>query len=592
MENGNIKHKLCDGNNKRLCKYDCDWCYSRSFASSDKVQCWDWEKNGCDPRYVPLSSGNSFWFICHKCGHSFDIKLNAVKRGNWCSYCSLPPKRLCGKCETCKSKSFASHPKSSFWSSKNKVSPLEVFRCSNKKFWFDCDKCNHDFESNLINITAGNWCQYCAGQKICSRNECMDCYRRTFASSDKAQYWSSRNKVSPREVFLATDQKYWFDCPDCGHEFLQRLDSIKKGKWCRYCRHQDICSDDNCDFCYSISFASNEMNKYWSKKNNNIRPRDVLASSNKPYWFDCPGCGHELYQILGSITNSGCWCKYCESKELCKDNDCNYCYMKSFASHERSKCWNTEKNELSPREIFLGSSKKYHFICDICNHKLYISVGGVARGKWCKYCAHQDLCNNELCKMCLSNSFASHSQVKYWNYKKNKIHPRNILRGSEMMCWFTCEKCGHDFNPRLNFISRGGWCKNCKHKTELKLYNHLISLGYSPVRQVKFDWCKNGATNKHLLFDFIIDNIIIELDGPQHYTQVSNWEEPESIQVRDRYKEERALANGYSIIRIKQEEVWKDLEPWKDLLSNAMTIAKEQSCIVNILVKEKIVDKT
>jgi hypothetical protein len=71
--------------------------------------------------------------------------------------------------------------------------------------------------------------------------------------------------------------------------------------------------------------------------------------------------------------------------------------------------------------------------------------------------------------------------------------------------------------------------------------------------------------------------------------QVSNWDSPEDIQSRDRYKEDKALENGYSLIRIKQEEVWRDLDPWKVLLDEAMHLSKDQKCIFDILVKEKMI---
>lgn len=37
-------------------------------------------------------------------------------------------------------RSFASHPKSNYWSNKNKLKPEQVFSRSNKNFWFNCDK--------------------------------------------------------------------------------------------------------------------------------------------------------------------------------------------------------------------------------------------------------------------------------------------------------------------------------------------------------------------------------------------------------------------------------------------------------------------
>jgi len=44
-----------------------------------------------------------------------------------------------------------------------KVGVLNVQRCKStaKKFIFDCDKCNNEFESKLSHITDGSWCPNC-----------------------------------------------------------------------------------------------------------------------------------------------------------------------------------------------------------------------------------------------------------------------------------------------------------------------------------------------------------------------------------------------------------------------------------------------
>ena len=64
-------------------------------------------------------------------------------------------------CEFCFNNSFASNDKSKYWSIKNTINPINVFKNSNKKCWFDCDKCGHDFESALSDINNGNWCPRC-----------------------------------------------------------------------------------------------------------------------------------------------------------------------------------------------------------------------------------------------------------------------------------------------------------------------------------------------------------------------------------------------------------------------------------------------
>jgi len=48
--------------------------------------------------------------------------------------------------------SFASHKKAYYWSDKNLLKPENVFRHTNKKFLFNCDKCNHEINTNLNSI--------------------------------------------------------------------------------------------------------------------------------------------------------------------------------------------------------------------------------------------------------------------------------------------------------------------------------------------------------------------------------------------------------------------------------------------------------
>ena len=43
-------------------------------------------------------------------------------------------------------KSFVTHEKAQYWSDKNELKPNEVSLNSNKKFWFNCNNCNHEFD--------------------------------------------------------------------------------------------------------------------------------------------------------------------------------------------------------------------------------------------------------------------------------------------------------------------------------------------------------------------------------------------------------------------------------------------------------------
>jgi len=51
------------------------------------------------------------------------------------------------------------------WSDKNILKPIQVAKGSHKKIIFNCNKCPHEFESTLGDITNGTWCPFCNASK-------------------------------------------------------------------------------------------------------------------------------------------------------------------------------------------------------------------------------------------------------------------------------------------------------------------------------------------------------------------------------------------------------------------------------------------
>nr|WNL49722.1 restriction endonuclease [Marseillevirus sp.] len=399
--------------------------------------------------------------------------------------------RLCGEeeCKPCFNRSFASCENSKYLK-EGQGNPLLLARCSTKKCWFKCGKCKHEFEATLYHISNGKFCPFCSNNKLCSLDECKTCFEKSFASSDKAELWSvEKNKQSPREVFVSSGKKFWFECKKCRHSFALGLNIVAKGSFCPFCSNRQLCSSNKCKTCFEKSFASSDKAEFWSVEKNKQRPRDVLFSSGRKFWFECKRCGHSFEVSLANVS-SGCFCPFCSNKRLCLSDDCKTCFEKSFASHNKAEFWDIEKNEQRPREVFTYSSKKY---------------------------------------------------------------------------WFECEK-KHKFFSVLSKVSSGGWCPKCKNKTEAKLFSFLEEHFEEPIHQLRVPWCKSPEKNTFLPFDFCVSKTIIELDGRQHYEQVRNWKSPEEQQKSDRFKEEQAIQNGYSVLRILQEDVWNDKIDWKKLL--------------------------
>ena len=504
--------------------------------------------------------------------------------------CKPRQRFLCKRdgCTICFERSFASHPKSEFWNvelnSKIELTkydkkidcsnPRNLFKNCSDKFWFTCTNCNHDFDAPLDGISRGQWCPYCVksggGGKLCYDNDCGHCFNRSFAIHEKAKFWHpTKNKLKPRQVRKSSGRKIWFTCPNCNHDFESKLDNISHNEqWCPYCANYSdkLCDDNDCAHCFNRSFASHEKAKFWHPTKNKLTPRQALKCCNNKFWFTCPNCNHDFDMSLLSVSR-GRWCPYCAQYggKLCYDDDCEHCFNKSFASHEKAKFWHP-KNRLTPRQVKKCSGSKFWFTCPNCNHDFDIRIANVINGYWCSYCGNKILCFYD-CDCCFNKSFASHEKAKFWHPTRNKLTPRQVYRGSDKKFWFTCPDCNHDFDTSLNNVSGGKWCPRCKHKTEKKLYEFLLPL-YVVVQQFRAEWCKNPSTGRYLPFDFVMEalKIIIELDGQQHFTQVRNWASPEEQQSRDLYKMKKANENGYTVIRLLQEDVWNDTGNWQEEL--------------------------
>ena len=328
------------------------------------------------------------------------------------------------------------------------------------------------------------------------------------------------------------------------------------------------------------NFAEHPKSIFWSKKNL-VTPEEVALYSRKKFLFDCL-CGHEFEIRPHDIISGNSWCSYCSNpaKKLCnKELNCVQCYNKSFASHPRAIFW-SDKNDMLPNNIFKYSHKKCWFNCN-CGHEFECILSDISHNNsWCSYCGtpSRKLCIND-CISCFNKSFASEEKSKYWSIK-NLLLPREVFKSSAKKYWFNCN-CGNEFETRVSHVTSGVWCAKCRYKTEDKILIILTKVFPLISSQVKFEWCKNI---KHLIYDFVIEErkIIIELDGIQHFKQVSNWKSPNDNLINDKYKMNCANNNNYSIIRILQDDVYNNSYDWLNELNNNIKKIINENKVQNI----------
>lgn len=359
--------------------------------------------------------------------------------------CSPTSKKLChdNECQTCFNRSFASHPKAVYWSINNNATPRQTFKSSNFKYKFNCDVCNHEFEMILYCVSGmDNWCQYCAGRKLCNDYEnCMDCFNKSFAAHDRSQYWSPKNNKNPRDVFISESTEYLFICEICSHEFKKRPNTINiRDSWCPYCCYSTaaLCSND-CAQCFNKSFASHERSKYWSNKNN-ISPRLVCKTTHKKYVFKCEN-DHEFVTSVASITNMNSWCPKClnkTEKKLLKFLNDNYkiTYQPKF-----DWCRNPDTNRELPFDFLLNE------------YKIIIELDGGQHFKQVRnWLPPEEQQKRDLFKMNLANNYG---------YTIIRIFQEDVWDDNEWVEKLTNKIKPYD-EPTCIFISSGDHYKNMK----------------------------------------------------------------------------------------------------------------------------------
>ena len=210
--------------------------------------------------------------------------------------------------------------------------------------------------------------------------------------------------------------------------------------------------------------------------------------------------------------------------------------------------------------------------CGVCFHD---KLNKTTRCRFCNKIKRVDPCKREDCFFCYSHTLASVPKVmKEWSGRNNK-HPREIWKSSSTKYWLLCGKCGVEYEQCSKKMETSK-CFLCTKVSECKVYMFLRNEYEKVEVQAKFDWCKSFSFDIALL-DL---KIIIEVDGAHHFTPLGHWKTGWEVCNNDLEKEELALSNQFSIIRVLQKHVYSDSSDWRSFLKSAIEEAQKKQPVV------------
>ncbi len=337
--------------------------------------------------------------------------------------------------------------------------------------------------------------------------------------------------------------------------------------------------------CMSIYTLFPKLMDEWDyEKNKQLDPKKILPGSEIMVHWKCSNhttCNEHIWTaIVNSRTRenserngSGCpFCARCGTKQTCSCDSALqlFPWLIDELDVERNR-------DFDPFKLSMGSNKDVYWRCLIhktCDEHVWSAPISrrIYQDSGCPFCSGG---TNYVC-VCDSIHTLEKDLLKEWVYELNTtLDPKKISRGSEVEAYWRCSN-NHIWLSiiynRTGKIRSG--CPLCRNKTESLVFNWLKQQ-FSVILQPKYEWCQNPHTNRKLPFDFEIKRddlyIIIEIDGPQHFKQISNWKNSYVTLQYDTFKSITAIKHGYSIIRILQEDIWNDQEhEWKSKLEKAI----------------------
>ncbi len=198
---------------------------------------WDYEKNGVlTPENVSYGSNKKVWWICPKCGQSYQKKIGnrtaPSKRGVESEKCPVCLGRIIiPEVNSLKAK-YPDVIEKEWDFGKNTIAPDTIPPTYRKKVWWICPN-GHSYNSlpgNKIQNTGGN-CPYCSSQKLCRETSLG------YVNPELAKEWhpTKNGELTPFDIFASTNKYIWWLCPTCGHEWRAKGANRNVGK--RGCPH-------------------------------------------------------------------------------------------------------------------------------------------------------------------------------------------------------------------------------------------------------------------------------------------------------------------------------------------------------------------
>lgn len=273
----------------------------------------------------------------------------------------------------------------------NTFSACDVSVSSNRKVWWVCHTCQHEWEASVNNRTRkmGGSCSACSHKMLASNKWNSLAALNPKTASEWHPYLNACRTI---DVLPSCSLVAWWLCSVCGHEWRASVNtrsssSGQSKSGCPACTNQVVHMDGR----NSLATLFPKVAASWhSTLNGELTPSDVMPKSTcqKIYWL-CHTCGHVWLTTPASRTDNryhGNGCAMCAG-QLVRPDGSNTLLARY---PEVAITWHPTLNKFGPDECTYASNKRVWWVCKEClgvweAQICFRSIGG----NGCPVCNHK-----------------------------------------------------------------------------------------------------------------------------------------------------------------------------------------------------------
>ena len=271
----------------------------------------------------------------------------------------------------------------------NNLNPKNYLPKSGKYVWWKCKR-GHEWQTRIcdrINNKGIVGCPFCSNIRLLEGFNDFN-----FKNSHLLKYWNyeKNSKITPNSILFNSSKKVWWICPN-GHSYRKEINKKEDRNDCPICNNRRIMKNFN-DF--GTLFP--DILKDWNYEKNNINPLTLGKSSEYNAAWKCHKCGYEWEARIIKRCNGLKACPVCNNYHVKQGiNDL------ATTNPELLEEWDYEKNEnLSPKNITFGSTKKIWWKCNKCGHEWQTAIYHRTFGKSeCPVCSKKKRAQKQLKKV-------------------------------------------------------------------------------------------------------------------------------------------------------------------------------------------------